>query len=213
LVYSSTHTGTLVNDRNADGVINYKDVYSMVTEVATVKNTFAETWYHTKFGHATPKLGASAAEAVNLVFSKEASCIIYDSPVLQNLSGQDGKIQMIGEVFYNSGYGFAMPKTSPYTNIFTQAVLAAREDGSFQSYKTKWFLAFQTQTTGKPVPTGVNYLLTSIFVSVGLVILVALILLLVSKVACLQCACCPAVGHHGDKDEQHGEQEPEIEGK
>lgn len=67
--------------------------------------------------------------------------IVFDAPVLSYYAAHDGAefATMAGSVFLRENYGIAFPTGSPLVEEVNQALLALREDGTYDAIYYKWF--------------------------------------------------------------------------
>lgn len=80
-----------------------------------------------------PLLRAFEAGAVRVV--------VFDAPVLSYYAAHEGSVfgQMAGPVFLKENYGIALPAGSPLREDVNRALLALREDGTYDAIRRRWF--------------------------------------------------------------------------
>ena len=67
--------------------------------------------------------------------------VVFDAPVLLFYAAREGKgrVQLVGPTFRKEDYGIAFPRNSPLRKQVNVALLALREDGTYQRLYDKWF--------------------------------------------------------------------------
>lgn len=71
----------------------------------------------------------------------EADAVVFDAPVLKYFvnHGGKGEFRTVGEVFQKEYYGIVFPPDSKFRKPIEQALLAMKEDGTYQELYDKWF--------------------------------------------------------------------------
>jgi len=69
--------------------------------------------------------------------------VVFDAPVLQYFVAHEGKgrFRTVGDIFKKEYYGIVFMPNSPYRKPIERALLALKEDGSYQEIYDKWFSA------------------------------------------------------------------------
>jgi len=77
--------------------------------------------------------------------SGKIEAVVFDAPVLAYYTRRvgEGKADMVGPVFLRENYGMVFPTGSPLVEEVNQALLALREDGTYDSIYRKWFGALR----------------------------------------------------------------------
>ncbi len=85
----------------------------------------------------------SINEAYKALLDKEVEAVVFDAPVLQYYAANAGKgeVQMVGSLFRKEDYGIVFPQNSPLRKRVNDALLALREDGSYQQLYDRWFVS------------------------------------------------------------------------
>ncbi|CAH1273760.1 GRIK3 [Branchiostoma lanceolatum] len=65
---------------------------------------------------------------------------ISDNVLLDYQANRDCTLRTVGRLFKKSGFGIALPKYSPYTEVFSKKILQARESGFLDVLIKKWKL-------------------------------------------------------------------------
>jgi len=67
--------------------------------------------------------------------------VVFDAPILSYYANDRGRdaASMTGSVFLRENYGMVFPTGSPLVEDVNQALLALREDGSYDAIYRKWF--------------------------------------------------------------------------
>lgn len=71
----------------------------------------------------------------------EIDAIVFDAPILSYYATHQGRdiASMTGAVFLRENYGIVFPTGSPLVEDVNQALLALREDGTYDAIYRKWF--------------------------------------------------------------------------
>lgn len=82
-------------------------------------------------------------EAFEALQRREVDAIVFDAPVLMHHAAHEGKgrVQLVGEPFRKEDYGIVFPRGSPLRSRVNVALLAMREDGTYQRIHERWFAA------------------------------------------------------------------------
>jgi polar amino acid transport system substrate-binding protein len=80
-------------------------------------------------------------DAYTALKGKDVDAVVFDSPVLLYYANTDGKgrVQVVGSVFRKEDYGIVFPRNSAWRKRVDGALLAIREDGTYQTLHDKWF--------------------------------------------------------------------------
>lgn len=82
-------------------------------------------------------------EAYKALADKEVDAVVFDAPVLQYYAANEGKgrVQMVGSLFRKEDYGIVFSPGSLLRKRVNDALLALREDGSYQQLYDRWFVS------------------------------------------------------------------------
>lgn len=71
----------------------------------------------------------------------ETDAVVFDAPILNYYAAHQGRAQasMAGPIFLRENYGIAFPTGSPLVEEVNQALLALRENGSYDQIYRRWF--------------------------------------------------------------------------
>ncbi len=71
----------------------------------------------------------------------KVEAVVFDAPILSYYATHEGldKASMAGSVFLRENYGMIFPTGSPLVEDVNQALLALREDGTYDTIYRKWF--------------------------------------------------------------------------
>jgi len=107
--------------------------------VATIRASTSETYLNAN-GVKTVAF-ATTDEAFDALLQKKVDAFVFDAPVLQYYASHQGAqaVRTVGAVFHNEDYAFAFQSDSPLRKPVSAALLAMREDGSYERLAEKWF--------------------------------------------------------------------------
>ncbi|MDF1716082.1 MAG: transporter substrate-binding domain-containing protein [Antarcticimicrobium sp.] len=86
--------------------------------------------------------GYSALEPMLSAFEAgDVEVVVFDAPILSYYANHDGRdvARLAGPVFLRENYGIAFPTGSPLVEEVNQALLALREDGTYDRIYSEWF--------------------------------------------------------------------------
>ncbi len=69
----------------------------------------------------------------------DIDAVSLDLPVAQLLVAQHPEFDVFPDMIADDQYGFVLQKNSPYTQAFTDAILAFKQDGTLAALQEKWF--------------------------------------------------------------------------
>jgi len=80
-------------------------------------------------------------EAYRALLNKEVDAVVFDAPVLLFYAANDGKgrVHMVGSLFRKEDYGIVFQPNNQLRKQVNNALLALREDGTYQQLYDKWF--------------------------------------------------------------------------
>lgn len=84
---------------------------------------------------------AGIEDAFRALNSKQVEAVVFDSPVLLYYAANEGKgrVHLVGSAFRKEDYGIVFPRNNPLRSRVNVALLALREDGTYQRIYDKWF--------------------------------------------------------------------------
>ncbi|MFV0513692.1 MAG: transporter substrate-binding domain-containing protein [Jhaorihella sp.] len=67
--------------------------------------------------------------------------VVFDAPILSYYATHEGRstAEMVGPIFLRENYGIVFPTGSPLVEDVNQALLALREDGTYEAIYRRWF--------------------------------------------------------------------------
>jgi ABC-type amino acid transport substrate-binding protein len=79
-------------------------------------------------------------EAIEQLEQHKAKAVVFDSPILHYyLAKKPGaNLQIVGAMFENQNYGFALPLGSPLRKTFNTSILKLQFSGAIEGLKKKW---------------------------------------------------------------------------
>jgi len=77
----------------------------------------------------------------NALLKQEIDAVVFDSPALLYYATHDGKglVHVVGSVFHKEDYGVVFPTGSPLRKHVNEALLAMRENDTYQRIYEEWF--------------------------------------------------------------------------
>jgi polar amino acid transport system substrate-binding protein len=80
-------------------------------------------------------------DAYKALNDREVDAVVFDIPVLLYYAAKEGKgrVQLVGAPFRKEDYGIVFPRNSAVRKQVNVALLALREDGTYQKLYDKWF--------------------------------------------------------------------------
>ena len=107
--------------------------------VATVVGTTSAQYLQTNGIKAV--LFANVDDARNALLTKQVDAVVFDAPVLQYISAHqsNGFAMVVGPIFHAEDYGFVFSDESSLRKPVDAALLAIREDGTYDRLSEKWF--------------------------------------------------------------------------
>jgi len=80
-------------------------------------------------------------EAYKALHDKQVDAVVFDAPVLLFYAAKEGKgrVHMVGLPFRKEDYGIVFPRNHALRKQVNVALLALREDGTYQQIYDKWF--------------------------------------------------------------------------
>jgi len=80
-------------------------------------------------------------DAYQALLNKDAEAVVFDSPILLYYAANDGKgrVHMVGTPFHKEDYGIVFQAGNSLRKQVNNALLALREDGTYQQVYDKWF--------------------------------------------------------------------------
>lgn len=118
----------------------------------------------------------SSTECYEKLQSGEVQVVVNDAPVLEYAAQTDCSVRVVGEPFYDQGYGI-MQRSDPDLMLIddvSNVILRLQEDGYLQQLDTRWFgrSACPSATSKDDDRLGVGSL-SSIFIFMGVVFVLA----------------------------------------
>src|SRR5262249_9347444 len=80
-------------------------------------------------------------DAYQALLNKDAEAVVFDAPILLYYAANEGKgrVHMVGTPFHKEDYGIVFRSGNPLRKQVNNALLALREDGTYQQVYDKWF--------------------------------------------------------------------------
>jgi polar amino acid transport system substrate-binding protein len=136
-VFVAKITSVMTVDAIKGSVNSVNDLYGK--RVATIENSTAAGFLDRReIGYR----GYANLESMLAEFQEGlVDAVVFDAPVLSYFATHDGRdiAAMAGPVFLRENYGIAFPTGSPLVEDVNQALLALREDGTYDTIYRSWF--------------------------------------------------------------------------
>jgi polar amino acid transport system substrate-binding protein len=83
----------------------------------------------------------SVDDLYNALLDQQVDAVVFDSPALLYYAAHDGRglARVVGSVFHKEDYGVVFPTGSPLRKHVNEALLALRENGTYQRIYDDWF--------------------------------------------------------------------------
>lgn len=135
--FTATLTTTLTVDSFDSQINGPQDLFGK--EVATVAGTTSEKFL--KGMGLNPDGMATIDDCYRALEDGKVDAVVFDSPVLHYyVSGEGGdSAELAGPVFQSENYGLAFDQGSPLRKGVDEALLAMRQDGTYDQIKGKYF--------------------------------------------------------------------------
>ncbi|WP_108861204.1 transporter substrate-binding domain-containing protein [Ruegeria sp. Alg231-54] len=136
-VFTARITSVMTVDAISGNVNSVNDLYGK--QVGTISNSTAANFLNRR------EIEFSGYENLDDVLTafqdKELDAVVFDAPILSYYAAHEGRriASMTGGVFLRENYGIAFPTGSPLVEDVNQALLALREDGTYDEIYRKWF--------------------------------------------------------------------------
>lgn len=154
LIFISTYTANLAAVltmkrfsspiRNVEDLANQNEIaYGTVKDSqpqsffeSSVVPNFVTMWQYMKYHHTLVKNSQEGIEKVK----NENYAFVWDSIPLEHTTHtvECGTLTTTGSLFGKIGYGLGLPKDSPYTQQFNQAILRLRQSGFMDILEQRW---------------------------------------------------------------------------
>ena len=107
--------------------------------VATIKGSTSDAYLRAE--KAQVRDYETVDEAARALIDKQADAVVFDAPVLLYYAAHDGKgsVRVVGAAFRVEDYAILLKADSGLRRPVDAALLALREDGSYQALYEKWF--------------------------------------------------------------------------
>lgn len=107
--------------------------------VATTAGSTAEKYL--KEERARVSAFSQLDDCYRALYAGQVDAVVFDSPALLYYAAHEGKgrVQLVGPVFKNEGYGIALPNGSRLRKPINTTLLRLKEDGTYQQIHDRWF--------------------------------------------------------------------------
>ncbi|MDO9384778.1 MAG: transporter substrate-binding domain-containing protein [Hyphomicrobiaceae bacterium] len=135
--YTAQLTATLTVEQIQGAINGPEDLPGK--KVGTIKGSTSATYLEELRSQMKPY--EKITDAYGALLNREVDAVVFDSPVLLYYANTDGKgrAQVVGSVFRKQDYGIVFQRGSEWRKRVDGALLAIREDGTYQALHDKWF--------------------------------------------------------------------------
>ncbi|NOD65111.1 MULTISPECIES: transporter substrate-binding domain-containing protein [unclassified Ruegeria] len=136
-VFTARITSVMTVDAITGSVNSVNDLYGK--NVGTISNSTAASFLNRREIEFTGYPGLE--QMLDAFKAEELDAVVFDAPVLSYFASHEGRriASMTGGIFLRENYGIAFPTGSPLVEDVNQALLALREDGTYDEIYRKWF--------------------------------------------------------------------------
>ncbi|KIC45392.1 glutamine ABC transporter substrate-binding protein [Ruegeria sp. ANG-S4] len=136
-VFTARITSVMTVDAITGSVNSVNDLYGK--EVGTITGSTAANFLNRREIEFTGYPGLQ--EMLTAFEDDTLNAIVFDAPILSYYATHEGRriATMTGGVFLRENYGIAFPTGSPLVEDVNQALLALREDGTYDQIYRDWF--------------------------------------------------------------------------
>lgn len=136
-VFTARITSVMTVDAITGSVNSVNDLYGK--NVGTISNSTAASFLNRREIEFTGYPGLE--QMLDAFKAEELDAVVFDAPVLSYFASHEGRriASMTGGIFLRENYGVAFPTGSPLVEDVNQALLALREDGTYDEIYRKWF--------------------------------------------------------------------------
>jgi polar amino acid transport system substrate-binding protein len=109
--------------------------------VATIQGSTTDKYLRDQHAQVTDY--ADLEGACEALQRGDVDAVVYDSPVLLYYAAHEGKgqVQVVGSLFRKEDYGIVVPPNSPLRKPIDAALLALKENGTYEQIYDHWFAA------------------------------------------------------------------------
>lgn len=136
-VFTARITSVMTVDAITGNVNSVNDLYGK--NVGTISDSTAASFLNRR---EIEFIGYSGLDEMLAAFTAEnLDAVVFDAPILSYFAAHEGRqiATMTGGIFLRENYGIVFPTGSPLVEDVNQALLALREDGTYDEIYRKWF--------------------------------------------------------------------------
>jgi polar amino acid transport system substrate-binding protein len=107
--------------------------------VATIQGSTSEEYLRDQHVQITDFTNLD--DAYDALQKGDVDAVVFDAPVLLYYAAHDGKgqVQVVGSLFRKEDYGIVVPPNSPLRKPIDAALLALKENGTYEQIYDHWF--------------------------------------------------------------------------
>ncbi|MEM6657645.1 MAG: transporter substrate-binding domain-containing protein [Pseudomonadota bacterium] len=136
-VFTARITSVMTVDAITGNVNSVNDLYGK--NVGTISGSTAASFLTRREIEFSGYPGLN--ELLEAFRAEDLDAVVFDAPILSYFAAHEGRriATMTGGIFLRENYGIAFPTGSPLVEDVNQALLALREDGTYDEIYRKWF--------------------------------------------------------------------------
>lgn len=136
-LYTAQLTATLTAEQITGTINGPEDLPGK--RVATIEGSLADTYLHQRDVQRVEL--STPQEMYDALLSDKVDAVLMGAPVLRYFASHEGsgRVRLVGPEFNRQGVGFVFALGDPLRRKVSSALLAMREDGTYQRLYDKWF--------------------------------------------------------------------------
>ncbi len=136
-VFTARITSVMTVDAITGNVNSVNDLYGK--NVGTITGSTAASFLTRREIEFTGYTGLD--QMLEAFKAEDLDAVVFDAPILSYFAAHEGRriASMTGGIFLRENYGIAFPTGSPLVEEVNQALLALREDGTYDEIYRNWF--------------------------------------------------------------------------
>jgi ABC-type amino acid transport substrate-binding protein len=141
-----------IQDINQNEIIDLSDIVNALSGICLPTGSSIAAFFNLNYPSATYVSCPSTLACLDMVVKGQCTGFVYDAPILESKARTTyQQLTVIGEKFYDQGYGFTFPPGSPYTAYWNSAIVYLHEQGFYDFLEDKYFPPIYTEDNA-PTP-------------------------------------------------------------